>query len=171
MTGEIDLFGEYVRSRLDGWGREFALGRDCEYLGHRSKNMLSVLIEHRGEMPPPVTGFKPLELDLAALQIEQVVADIGRDTPRIACALRGHYCGSGRRKVERYKDAMVLIAAVESGVRVPQAVIDLRNESSLRALLAERSGRVMPNLRQHLAMVDEGRAMVRGALIGLARAA
>lgn len=169
--GEIDVFGQYVLDRLDDWGREFSLGRDCEYLGHRSKNMLAVLIEHRGELPPPATGYKPMEVDLLALQIEQLVADIGRDTPRIACCLRGHYCGSGRRKVERYKDAMVLIASVEADVRVPQQVVDLRSAPSLRALLEERSGRAMPNERQHFALVEDGRKVIRGGLIGLARAA
>ena len=145
--GEIDTFGEYVRSRLEAWGDEYALHRDCEYLGHQSKNMLQVLIEHKGEMPGHAQGFKPLEVNLQAQQIEDIVADIARDLPRIACVLRAHYCGRGRRKVERYETALLLIANVEGG------------------------GRKLPILRQYLAMVDEGRAMVRGALIGIARAA
>ncbi len=48
----VDTFGVYVRAELEHWGEEFALHRDCAYLGHVSKNMLQVLIDHRGEMPP-----------------------------------------------------------------------------------------------------------------------
>lgn len=112
---EIDTFGLYVRTRLDSWGDEFALHLDCEYLGHQSKNMLQVLIEHKGEMPQRPTGFKPLEVDLQALHVEQIVADIGRDRVHIACALRGYYCGRGRRKIERYETALLLMDA--AGVR------------------------------------------------------
>lgn len=143
----IDTFGEYVRERLERWGHEYALHRDCDYLGHQSKNMLQVLIEHRGELPGRAQGFRPLEVDLGCQQIEDIVADIARDQPRLACVLRAHYCGSGRRKVERYETALCLIANVEG------------------------PGRRLPTLRQHLAMVDDGRLIVRGALIGIARAA
>lgn len=112
---EIDTFGLYVRTRLDGWGDEFALHNDCDYLGHQSKNMLQVLIEHKGEMPPRPTGFKPLEVDLQALYIEQIVSEIGRDRVHIACSLRGYYCGRGRRKIERYETALLLMDS--AGVR------------------------------------------------------
>src|SRR3546814_19499431 len=57
---QVDTFGVYVRDRLDEWGREFSLSRDCEYLGYQSKNMLQVLIEHKGEMPGKTQGYKPL---------------------------------------------------------------------------------------------------------------
>lgn len=144
---QIDLFGDYVKQRLDDWGREFALCRDCDYLGHQSKNMLQVLIEHKGEMPGRAQGFAPLEVPLEPLLIEQLVADIARDQVRVASALRAYYCGNGRRKVERYETALLLIASIEGG------------------------GRKLPNVRQYLAMIDEGRAMIRGALIGVARAA
>jgi hypothetical protein len=144
--GQIDSFGEYVRQRLDEWGREFALHRDCDYLGHQSKNMLQVLIEHRGEMPGKAQGYRPLEVNLVALQVERIVADIARDQPRLACALRAFYCGSGRRKVERYETALLLVANVEPGTK-------------------------LPTLRQYLALVEDGRNIVRGALIGLAQAA
>ena len=76
---EVDTFGAYVRARLDAWGDEFALHRDCVYLGHQSQNMLQVLIEHQGEMPERPTGVKPLQVDLLALQVERIVSDIGRD--------------------------------------------------------------------------------------------
>lgn len=107
---QADTFGAYVRARLDGWGREFALHRDCEYLGHASRNMLQVLIDHRGEMPPPNVGFKPLEIDQDALEVENIVTNIARDNRVLACVLRGYYCGSGRRKVERWETANLLIS-------------------------------------------------------------
>jgi hypothetical protein len=147
MTGIIDSFGEYVRDRLDEWGREFALHRDCDYLGHQSKNMLQVLIEHKGEMPGRSQGFKPLEVSQDALQIERIVADVARDQSRIASCLRAAYCGSGRRKVERYETALILIANMGG------------------------KGSRLPGQRQYLEMVETGRAIVRGALIGIAQAA
>lgn len=148
--GQIDSFGEYVRDRLEGWGREFALHRDCDYLGHQSKNMLQVLIEHKGEMPGKAQGYKPLEVDLMAQQIEDIVADIARDEPRMACVLRAYYCGSGRRKVERYETALLLISNVER---------DMKQKPPL------------PINRRYLAMVGDGTRTVRGALLGIARAA
>lgn len=45
---QVDTFGAYVRAEWGHWGREFALHRDCDYLGHHSKNVLQILIEHRG---------------------------------------------------------------------------------------------------------------------------
>ena len=95
---QADTFGAYVRARLDGWGREFALHRDCEYLGHASKNVLQVLIDHKGEMPARQVGYKPLEVDNDALQVECIVSDIARDNVPMACVLRAYYCGSGRRR-------------------------------------------------------------------------
>lgn len=149
---QIDTFGAYVRDRLDAWGREFALHRDCDCLGHMSKNMLQVLIEHKGEIPPPNVGFKPLEVDLQAQQIEDIVADIARDEPRLACVMRAYYCGSGRRKVERYETALLLIGNVERDIPADER-------------------RALPHVRRYLEMVDDGNRTVRGALIGIARAA
>lgn len=146
--GQIDTFGEYVKDRLEEWGREFALHRDFDYLGHQSVNMLQVLIDHKGEMPPRNVGFKPLEVSLPALQVERIITDIARDQVRIACTLRAYYCGSGRRKVERYETALLLIAHTSTGQEVK-----------------------LPNVRQYMGMVDEGRAIIRGALIGIAQAA
>lgn len=102
---EIDTYGKYVRNRLERWGEEFALHRDCEYLGHRSKDMLAVLIEHGGEMPPRVTGFKPLEIPPEEQQIEDIVADIARVDVVRATVLRAYYCGRGRRGEERLEVA------------------------------------------------------------------
>ncbi len=109
MSGQIDTFGAYTRAELEHWGREFALWRDCEYLGHHSKNMIHVLIEHRGEMPPTNVGYKPLETDLRAQRIEDIVADISRSHKSMAICLRAYYCGSGRRKVERFETALMLL--------------------------------------------------------------
>lgn len=105
----VDLFGAYVRTRLDAWGYEFAYHRDREFLGHKSKDMLQVLVEHKGEMPPRPTGFKPLEVCPLAQQVEDIVRVIhqsqDRDTAR---ALRAYYCGSGRRGVERFEFFLAL---------------------------------------------------------------
>lgn len=144
MSGQVDTFGVYVRDRLDGWGREFALSRDCEYLGHQSKNILQVLIEHRGEMPGRAQGFKPLEVSLPALQIEQAVTALAREMMQTACVLRGYYCGSGRRKIERWETANLLIATA-GGRPVSQ--------------------------RHYLTLIDVGEAYVRGVLSGIATAA
>lgn len=169
---EIDSFGDYVRRRLEEWGREFSLSRDCDYLGHQSKNMLQVLIEHRGEMPGRTVGFKPLEVSLSALVIEQVVSEIARDQVRTACCLRAFYCGSGRKKVERYKTALVLIAGAAMGREpIHASSVELRSVPSLRDELERRAGVRLPGERQYLAEVDTGRTLVRGALIGLAQAA
>lgn len=134
---EIDTFGTYVRRRLDAWGEEFALHRNCVYLGH-PKNVLQTLIEHRGEIPKRPAGFKPLEVDLLALQVEQIVHQIGRDRVQIACALRGYYCGHGRRKIERYETALLLMDA--AGVRCK------------------------PTARQYLDLIRLGEAEVRASL-------
>lgn len=170
--GEIDSFGAYVRQRLEEWGREFSLSRDCEYLGHQSKNMLQVLIEHRGEMPGRTVGFKPLEVSLSALVIEQIVSEVAKDQVRTACCLRAFYCGAGRKKVERYKTALVLIAGAKLG-REPMhpSSVELRSVASLRRELASRAEITLPGERQYLAEVDTGRTLVRGALIGMAQAA
>ena len=146
----VDTFGAYVRARLEEWGREFALHRDCEYLGHQSVNMLQVLIDHKGEMPPRNVGFKPLEVSQQAHQIELIVSEIARDQVDMACVLRAFYCGSGRRKVERYETALMLIANVH------------RDEPGEHKL---------PSTRQYLSMHEVGFSQVRGALVGMAMAA
>lgn len=100
----IDSIGQfdcYVRFRLDAWGREFRLDRDFDLLGHRSKDMLQVLIEHRGEMPPRNIGFKPLTIPPLEMQTEDIVRDIHRDARHLAVVLRAFYCGSGRQGIER----------------------------------------------------------------------
>lgn len=108
MTG-INTFGVYTEKRLNAWGREFALHRDCEYLGHQSKNMLQVLIEHKGEMPARPTGFKPLEVDQDAFEVEVMVHELGILRPRAAHVLRAWYAGRGRVHVERLETACELI--------------------------------------------------------------
>lgn len=142
---QTDTFGAYVRDRLEQWGREFALHRDCEYLGHQSKNVLQVLIDHKGEMPARPTGFKPLECNALALQIEFIVSDMARSRPERACCLRAYYCGQGRRGVERLETAQELV----------------RRVTGRRWLLGKRA---------YFAEVELGTAEVRGALLGLAMA-
>jgi hypothetical protein len=105
----LNTFATYVQTRLHDWGSHFALHRDCEYLGHQSKNMLQVLIEHRGEMPARPTGFKPLEVDSAAFEVELLVHEIGIGRPDHANVLRAWYAGRGRVGVERLETACELI--------------------------------------------------------------
>lgn len=141
---QVDTFGAYVRAELEHWGREFALHRDCDYLGHQSKNLLAVLIEHRGDMPSRSQGYKPLESDSRAQMIEDIVASIARDNVSMACALRAYHCGAGRRKVERFETANLLMA--NCGERPVSG-------------------------RHYLALVELGFQRVRGRLEGIALAA
>lgn len=105
-------FDVYVRRRLDSWGREFRLDRDFELLGHRSKDMLQVLIEHKGEMPPKSIGYKPFLVPDLEMQIEDIVHDIHRDARHLAIVLRAYYCGSGRQSHERRATAELLLGRV-----------------------------------------------------------
>lgn len=140
---QIDTFGAYVRARLEEWGREFALHRDCDYLGHCSRNLLQVLIEHRGEIPGRTQGYKPLQVDMLAQQIEGIVAGIGDERPDIACVLRAYFCGMGRRKVERYETALLLLSNVYAarGMKKP-----------------------LPSVRWYLVLAADGIDMVRRRL-------
>lgn len=137
MSGQIDMFGDYVRGRLEHWGREFALHRDCEYLGHCSKNILQVLIEHRGEMPAPNVGYKPLETDYKAQQIEDIIVGIARANLAMALCMRGYYCGKGRKRVERWETANLLLANAGEAVIRSTAYIELvrRGEERVRGVL------------------------------------
>lgn len=141
---QVDTFGAYVRAELEHWGREFALHRDCEYLGHQSKNLLAVLIEHKGDMPGRAQGYKPLESDSSAQMIEDIVSNIAAHNIAMACALRGYYCGKGRRKVERFETAILLIS---------------------------NCGEKPISNRQYLSLVELGFQRVRGRLEGIAMAA
>ncbi|GGD57948.1 hypothetical protein [Pseudoxanthomonas indica] len=144
---QVDTFGVYVKARLEGWGREFALHRDCDYLGHRSKDMLQVLIEHKGELPPKVVGFKPLETDPMAQQIEDIVRDIARHNVERACILRGYYCGMGRKAIERREVA----------------------ESMIRRVLDQSTYRL--SRPRFFAEEELGRVEIRGVLTGISLAA
>ena len=141
---QLDSFGAYVRAELEHWGRVFAIHRDCEYLGHQSKNQLQVLIEHRGEMPSPTIGYKPLHIDPRAQLIEDLVADIARSDLTLAVVLRAYYCGSGRRKEERWEQANEMLQA--------------KNQKKV-------------SVRHYLSLAELGFQRVRGQLEGLSRAA
>lgn len=140
----VDTFGIYVRRQLEHWGEHFALHRDCEYLGHASKNMLQILIDHRGEMPPRNVGYKPLETDASAQLIEDIVTEISRGHTAMAICLRAYYCGRGRKRVECWETANLLLA--NAGLR------------SIRATA-------------YMELAKRGEDRVYGALTGLARAA
>lgn len=106
---QLDTVGPYVRRRLEHWGDEFALGRDCDHLGYSSKNLLHILMEHHG-MPGRATGYKPLEVNAEAQEVEDAVYRIARTDPQTAWVLRAYYCGRGRRKIERYETANMMLA-------------------------------------------------------------
>lgn len=106
---QTKLIDEYWERRLDAWGREFALHRDYEILGHRSKDMLQVLIEHRGEMPPHAIGFKPLEVPPLEMEVEDAVRRVHAWDADLAGVLRAYYCGRGRKSVERLETAQQLL--------------------------------------------------------------
>lgn len=139
----VDTMSEYVRRRLEHWGDEFALAKDCEYLGHSSVNLLYVLMQHH-EMPGRATGYKPLEVNAEAQQIEDIVSEIGRHAPAIAWVLRAYYCGRGRRKVERWETANMLLASAKLEVVSRASYMD---------------------------MVRRGTERVHGMLLGFAQAA
>ncbi len=141
---QVGTFGAYVRAELEHWGREYALHRDCDYLGHQSKNVLQVLIEHKGDMPGRAQGYKPLETDPRAQRIESVVFEISRYSVSRACVLRAFYCGQGRRGVERWETANRLLCHV---------------------------GAKVVSRPKYYAEHEVGFAEVRGFLTGLARAA
>ena len=141
---QVDTFGAYVRAELEHWGREFALHRDLDYLGHHSKNVLQVLIEHKGDMPGRAQGYKPLESDSRAQMVEDIVACISRDNVAMACSLRAYYCGQGRKKVERFETAIMLMA---------------------------NCGHRSVSNRQYLSLVELGFQRIRGRLEGAALAA
>lgn len=139
----VDTMNEYVRRRLEHWGDEFALARDCEYLGYNSVNLLHVLMQHH-EMPGRTTGYKPLEVNVEAQQIEDIVTEIGRHAPAIAWVLRAYYCGRGRRKVERFETANMLLT-------------NAKMEAVSRA--------------SYMDMARRGTERVHGMLLGVAQAA
>lgn len=109
MRDERDSLGSYVKERLEQWGEVFALSKDREYLGYASKNLIARLIEYEGDLPQRSVGFKPLEIDQAALEVEEAVFEISKHAPIHACVLRAYYCGQGRRKFERWDQANELL--------------------------------------------------------------
>ncbi|WP_313398162.1 hypothetical protein [Stenotrophomonas sp.] len=133
----IDTFGATVRADLDHWGVEFALHRDCEYLGHFSKNMIQVLIDHRGDMPGRAQGYKPLETDARAQRIEDVVTIIWRSNPEMAVVLRAYFCGRGRKKIERWETCNMLLTNMGRPVMNQRAFLEVarRGEDRVRGIL------------------------------------
>jgi hypothetical protein len=109
MSGRAFSGDDYVRFRLLGWGREFRLGREIESLSFHHTSLLQVLIEHRGDMPSRVTGYKPLAIPPDAMEIEDVVHDIHAADPELAIVLRVYYCGSGKHSTDRLATATRLL--------------------------------------------------------------
>lgn len=105
---ETKLYDEYVRGRLAHWGQVFRLSdRYGPELGS-GKHMLQRLIEHRGEIPPPNVGFKPLTIPADAMQVEDIVQALHREHPEAATILRAAYGGWGGT-VERIRIAAYMI--------------------------------------------------------------
>lgn len=126
-----DTMNRYVRRRLEHWGDEFSLARDCEYLGHQSKNLLYVLMQHHG-MPGKATGYKPLEVNAEAQQIEDIVSEIGRHAPGIGWVMRAYYCGQGRRKFERFETANLLLTNAGLEVLSKPSYLDMARRGTER---------------------------------------
>jgi hypothetical protein len=99
---ETKQFDEYVRVRLMEWGVVFPLWDRYEKLG-AGKHMLQRLIEHRGEIPPPNIGFKPLTISLDAMQVEDIVQALHREHPEAANVLRVAYTVGYGSAVERIR--------------------------------------------------------------------
>jgi len=128
---QADTFGPYVRRRLEHWGDEFSLARDCEYLGHQSVNLLYVLMEHHG-MPGKATGYKPLSINAEAQQIEDIVAEISRHAPGMGWVLRAYYCGQGRRKFERFETANALLKSAKLDAVSRPSYLDIARRGTER---------------------------------------
>jgi hypothetical protein len=93
------LADAHVFRCLNQWGDEFRLAREFEPSG---KNVLAILIEHKGEIPRREGGYRPeINISPMAWQIETIVTSIHRRRCEIAAVLRAYYCGSGRHRVER----------------------------------------------------------------------
>lgn len=89
---------EYVRRRLEGWGREFALDRTFEPNGI---TLLWLLMRFGGQIPRGEGGARPLVVDEQAYQVERIVAEMALSHQIQAAVLRASYGGRGREKFER----------------------------------------------------------------------
>ena len=104
---EVKLFEAYVENRLQHWGSVFALHRDHENIGWREKSMLAVLLETGFQGQPEAKGYKPLQVDELAMQIEEIVHEISipDSTRPYAQVLRAWYAARGRKHVEKLEEA------------------------------------------------------------------
>lgn len=109
---QTDIMREMVRRRLEMWGMEYALDRGSQHLGFSSTNILHTLI-HKG-VQARVSGLMISESSDSD-EVELIVTDIARTEMRIACCLRGYFCGRDRRKIERFEKAVELATA--QGIR------------------------------------------------------
>lgn len=104
---------EYVRRRLEGWGREFALDRTFEPNGI---TVLWLLMRFGGQIPHAEGGPRPLVVDEQAYQVERIVAEMALSHPIQAAVLRASYGGRGREKFER-RELAERIAGTRISVR------------------------------------------------------
>lgn len=100
MTNEWQI-DERTLARLDEWGRFCLSDRGPSSLDFPAKNMLQVVIDHRGEMPAPTVGYKPEVYPPEAWEIETIVSDLYKSDRVLACVLRAAFCTRGRLRVER----------------------------------------------------------------------
>lgn len=117
---------------------QFALHRDCNYLGHQSRNILQALIDFKGELPGRPQGFKPMTVDARAQRVEDLVTVIARDSKAMSCVLRARFCGKGRVKIERYETAQLLLANAGEPMMHVKAYLELarRGEDRIHGMLA-----------------------------------
>lgn len=79
-----------LQERLKNWAQEYGGGR-TQYIGFNSRNLLQVLIDHKGEVPSS-RGYIPVPTQTAADDIEEIVVAMqigGRF--KIAMVLRCEY--------------------------------------------------------------------------------
>ncbi|QDY50429.1 hypothetical protein [Stenotrophomonas maltophilia] len=135
---QVDTFGAYVRAELEYWGVQFALHRDCDYLGHHSRSLLQALIDYKGDLPGRAQGFKPMAVDARAQRVEDLVTVIARDNKAMSCVLRARFCGKGRVKNERYETAQLLLANAGEPMMHVKAYLELarRGEDRIHGMLA-----------------------------------
>lgn len=102
---QIDILKEVTKVRLEQWGLEYALDRDVTGTGYSSTNILHKMMRH-GMVARGINH----ETAADAQEIELIVTQLARRDMRVVCCLRGYFCGSMRRKVERFDQALGLAA-------------------------------------------------------------
>lgn len=98
----LNTFESHVEDRLDVWGEAFAFHRNIASLGG-PQSAIQAMMAHTG-----ATGSRPLSVDPAVMQIEDLVRKVHEDSRIVACVLRAYHCGSGTKGWDRYEKAKEL---------------------------------------------------------------